>query len=96
MNKRDFILYMAYVIWKQHEEIQEHMLIANPTVNKNSTHEEWDKHFKVHLCNINPSDILMSVIKDYFPEIYQEKGKSIKQHFEEAEKKLKELEREVK
>lgn len=89
MNRKDFILYMAYIIWKQHDEIQEHMLIGNPMANKNATQEQWNKHFAVHLCNINPSNILMAVIKDYFPEMYQEKGKSIKQHFEEVEQYIK-------
>ena len=91
LKEKDYALYMAYIIWKQHKEIQEHMLIANPTANKEASKEQWDKHFAVHLCNVNPSRILMGVIKHYFPEMYQEKGKSINQHFDEAEKYINEL-----
>ena len=83
LSEKDYALYMAYVIWNQHDEIQEHMLIAQ------KSDKEFSKHFTIHLCNINPSRILMGVIKHYFPEMYQEQGKSIKAHYEEAEKYIK-------
>lgn len=86
LQEKDYALYMAYLVWEMHEEIQKHMLIANPNANKEADGKQWDKHFAVHLCNINPSRVLMGVLKHYFPKRYQEKGKSIQQHYEEAKR----------
>jgi hypothetical protein len=80
LSEKDYALYMAYVIWNQHDEIQEHMLIAQ------KDNKEFSNHFIIHLCNINPSRRLMGVIKHYFPKMYQEQGKSIKLHYEEVKK----------
>ena len=90
LSEKDYALYMAYLIWNQHDEIQEHMLIANRGSNDKVDKSDWDKHFAIHLCNISPSRILMGVIKHYFPEMYQETGKSINQHYEEVKAYLQE------
>jgi hypothetical protein len=42
-------------------------------------------------CNINDSNILCGILKEYYPEIYQESGKSIRQMEEELKQKLKEV-----
>lgn len=84
MKKKYFILYLAYLVWELHHEAWDHMEISAKSKNK----EDFSKHFTIHLCDIKESENLMRVIKTWFPEIYQEKGKSIAKHFEEAKELL--------
>ena len=78
MEFKYYALYMAYLVWKLKEANGEHLSIAA------KSKVDWDEHFKLLLCDIDPSNILMNTIEYYFPEIYQASGKSINQHFEEA------------
>jgi len=82
MKKKYYILYMAYTIWNLRQENLEHMSIA---AKKDG---EFEKHFGIHKCNVDDMGILMKVIKTWFPEIYDGKGKSVQQHYDEAQKIL--------
>jgi len=82
----ELMLYMAVLIWKLRNEIT-NTLSLMPKMSK----EVKDNIFKHHLCNYSQFDILCGVLQRKFPEIYKEKGKSLKQMYEEAEEKLKEV-----
>ncbi len=82
----ELMLYMAVLIWKLRNEIT-NTLSLMPKMSK----EVKDNVLKHHLCNYSQFDILCGVLQRKFPEIYQEKGKSLKQMFEESEEKLKEV-----
>jgi len=82
----ELMLYMAVLIWKLRNEIT-NTLSLMPKVSQ----EIEDNVFEHHLCNYSQFDLLCAVLQRKFPEIYSEKGKSLKQMFEESETRLKEV-----
>lgn len=82
-EKKRLALYMAVLIWKMRDEIREHLSLA-----AENGKDEFKKHLDIHLCNIDSMDILMHAVKLFYPEIYQHKGKSIKQHYDEVNQYL--------
>ena len=83
MKQKYFILYLAYLVWNLHGEVDSHMEIA-----ARGSKKQFSKHFDVHLCDIRTMETFMQVIKVWFPEMYQESGKSIQKHYEEAKEIL--------
>ena len=84
LDDEDLMLYMAVLIWKLRGEI-----INTLSLMPKMSDEVKDNIFKHHLCNYSPFNILCAVLQRKFPEIYSEKGKSLKQMFDESNDKLK-------
>ena len=83
IQEKNFALYQAVVIWDLQRELYDIFhKVGSDGIEKYNLLEK-------HMCDIDSSRLLMDVIKHYFPEMYKEEGKSIQQHFEEAEKYLK-------
>ena len=79
--------FMALVI----QSLSRFKLECYAQANKGITMDWLMKHAP---CNIDASGIMCDVLKRYFPEIYQERGKSINQMEEELKQKIKEMKNE--
>ena len=85
-SDKEFMLYQAILIWKLNDEIG-NTLSLMPKMSQ----EVKNNIFNHHWCSYNSSNILCEVLERHYPNIYTEKGKSIKQMFDEAEAYLKEI-----
>ena len=86
MKDKEQLLYQAVLIWKMREEIG--WVMSKLGELKKKTQDEF---MTIHWCNYDRSRILLDVLKKHYPHIYQEKGKSIQQMFEESEKEVNEI-----
>jgi len=84
-EKKNLALHMARLIWKLRDEINAHMEIAQK-YSKDTNQKQWEEHFSVHLGGYDTLGIFMKAVRFWYPEIYQRKGKTIKEHFDEVEK----------